>query len=146
MRRLLQQHFAQRGITTALLRGQTPVHRRQELVDAFQAGKVPVFLLSLKAAGVELNLTRAGHVVHYGRCWNPAVEEQATNRAYRIGQSQPIQVHRLIAEGTAEDRIAKTLAAKRELANSVLASGEAAFTELSNAELAELVALRETEH
>ncbi len=146
MGRLLERHLAQRGITTAFLHGQSPVRRRQEMVDAFQAGKVPVFLLSLKAAGVGLNLTRAGHVVHYDRWWNPAVEEQATDRAYRIGQTQPVQVHRLIAEGTVEDRIAETLAAKRKLADSVLASGEAAFTELSNAELAQLVALRKTEH
>ncbi|HEU5427571.1 MAG TPA: DEAD/DEAH box helicase [Actinocrinis sp.] len=142
MGRLLERHLAQRGIATAFLHGQSPVRRRQEMVDAFQAGTVPVFLLSLKAAGVGLNLTRAGHVVHYDRWWNPAVEDQATDRAYRIGQTQPVQVHRLIAEGTVEDRIAQTLIAKRELADSVLASGEAAFTELSNAELAELVALR----
>jgi superfamily II DNA or RNA helicase len=142
MGRLLERHLEQRGISTAFLHGQIPVHRRQQMVDAFQAGSVPVFLLSLKAAGVGLNLTRAGHVVHYDRWWNPAVEEQATDRAYRIGQTQPVQVHRLIAEGTVEDRIAETLAAKRDLADSVLASGEAAFTELSNAELAELVALR----
>jgi superfamily II DNA or RNA helicase len=142
MGRILEAHLAHRGVTTAFLHGQTPVHRRQEMVDAFQAGQVPVFLLSLKAAGVGLNLTRASHVVHYDRWWNPAVEEQATDRAYRIGQTQPVQVHRLITEGTVEDRIAQTLKVKRDLADSVLKSGEAAFTELSNAELAELVALR----
>ena len=142
MGRLLERHLEQRGIATAFLHGQTPVARRQELVDAFQAGRVPVFLLSLKAAGVGLNLTRAGHVVHYDRWWNPAVEEQATDRAYRIGQTQPVQVHRLIAEGTVEERIAEALAAKRELAHRVLASGETALTELSTAELAELVSLR----
>ncbi|MBS2966919.1 DEAD/DEAH box helicase, partial [Actinocrinis puniceicyclus] len=145
MGRLLQRHLERRGIGCAFLHGQIPVRRRQELVDAFQAGRVPVFLLSLKAAGVGLNLTRAGHVVHYDRWWNPAVEEQATDRAYRIGQTQPVQVHRLITEGTVEDRIAATLAVKRDLADSVLASGEAAFTELSNAQLAELVALRKAE-
>ena len=142
MGRLLERHLAGRGIATSFLHGQVPVRRREEMVDAFQAGQVPVFLLSLKAAGVGLNLTRAGHVVHYDRWWNPAVEEQATDRAYRIGQTQPVQVHRLITEGTVEERIAETLKAKRDLADRVLASGEAAFTELSNAELAELVALR----
>lgn len=142
MGRLLEGHLARRGIATAFLHGRIPVHRRQEMVDSFQAGEVPVFLLSLKAAGVGLNLTRAGHVVHYDRWWNPAVEEQATDRAYRIGQTQPVQVHRLVAEGTVEDRIAQTLKIKRDLADRVLASGEAALTELSNAELAELVALR----
>ncbi len=145
MGRLLEDHLAQRGIVTAFLHGQIPVRRRQEMVDSFQAGEVPVFLLSLKAAGVGLNLTRAGHVVHYDRWWNPAVEEQATDRAYRIGQTQPVQVHRLVTEGTIEDRIAQTLKIKRDLADRVLASGEAAFTELSNAELAELVALRSRE-
>ena len=78
----------------------------------FQDGEVPVFLLSLKAAGTGLNLTRADHVVHYDRWWNPAVEEQATDRAYRIGQTRPVQVHRLIAEGTIEDRIADMLRAQ----------------------------------
>ena len=142
MGRLLQDHLARRAIPAAFLHGQTSVRRRQEMIDAFQAGQVPVFLLSLKAAGVGLNLTRASHVFHYDRWWNPAVEDQATDRAYRIGQTQPVQVHRLITEGTVEDRIATTLAAKRELADRVLAAGEAAFTELSNAELAELVTLR----
>ncbi|MER6312518.1 DEAD/DEAH box helicase, partial [Streptomyces sp. NPDC001581] len=76
------------------------------------------------------------------RWWNPAVEEQATDRAYRIGQTQPVQVHRIIAEGTVEDRIARLLERKRALADSVLAGGEGALTELTDAELAELVALR----
>jgi len=99
-------------------------------------------LLSLKAAGTGLNLTRADHVVHYDRWWNPAVEDQATDRAYRIGQTKPVQVHRLIAEGTIEDRIATMLSAKRELAEAVLAGGESALTELSDAELSDLVELR----
>jgi SNF2 family DNA or RNA helicase len=101
-----------------------------------------VFLLSLKAAGTGLNLTRAGHVVHYDRWWNPAVEDQATDRAYRIGQTQAVQVHKLVAEGTVEERVAEMLRQKRELADAVLGSGEAAFSELSDGELAELVALR----
>ncbi|MFD3695387.1 DEAD/DEAH box helicase [Streptomyces sp. NPDC058646] len=142
MARILEKHLAARGIPSQLLHGGTPVARREELVDGFQAGRVPVFLLSLKAAGTGLNLTRAGHVVHYDRWWNPAVEEQATDRAYRIGQTQPVQVHRLIAEGTVEDRIARLLERKRALADAVLAGGEAALTELTDAELAELVALR----
>ncbi|MET3982823.1 DEAD/DEAH box helicase [Streptomyces sp. PvR034] len=142
MARILERHLAARGIPAQLLHGGTPVARREELVDRFQDGEVPVFLLSLKAAGTGLNLTRAGHVVHYDRWWNPAVEEQATDRAYRIGQTQPVQVHRIIAEGTVEDRIGQLLARKKALADSVLGAGEAAFTELSDAELATLVALR----
>jgi superfamily II DNA or RNA helicase len=142
MARLLERHLAERGIPTQLLHGGTPVPRREEMVDRFQAGEVRVFLLSLKAAGTGLNLTRADHVVHFDRWWNPAVEDQATDRAYRIGQTRPVQVHRLIAEGTIEDRIAGMLAAKRELAEAVLSGGEAALTELSDAELADLVQLR----
>lgn len=142
MARLLDRHLTGRGIATQLLHGGTPVARREEMVRRFQDGEAPVFLLSLKAAGTGLNLTRADHVIHYDRWWNPAVEDQATDRAYRIGQTRPVQVHRLIAEGTIEDRIATMLAAKRSLAEAVLASGEAAFTELTDAELAALVELR----
>uniref|UniRef100_A0AAU2JKE8 DEAD/DEAH box helicase n=1 Tax=Streptomyces sp. NBC_00049 TaxID=2903617 RepID=A0AAU2JKE8_9ACTN len=142
MARLIERHLSARGISHQLLHGGTPVPRREELVDRFQAGEVPVFLLSLKAAGTGLNLTRAGHVVHFDRWWNPAVEEQATDRAYRIGQTQPVQVHRIIAEGTVEDRIAEMLEAKRALADAVLGSGESALTELTDRELADLVSLR----
>lgn len=143
MARLLESHLSSRGIGTQLLHGGTPVPRREEMVDRFQSGEAPVFLLSLKAAGTGLNLTRAGHVIHYDRWWNPAVEEQATDRAYRIGQTQPVQVHRLITEGTVEDRIAELLAAKQALADAVLGEGgESALTELSDAELADLVSLR----
>ncbi|MCX5201921.1 DEAD/DEAH box helicase [Streptomyces sp. NBC_00237] len=142
MARLLSRHLAARAIPAQLLHGGTPVAQREEMVDRFQSGEVPVFLLSLKAAGTGLNLTRAAHVVHFDRWWNPAVEEQATDRAYRIGQTQPVQVHRLIAEGTVEDRIAELLASKRSLADAILGSGEAALTELTDRELADLVSLR----
>ncbi|SFC55222.1 DEAD/DEAH box helicase [Streptomyces aidingensis] len=142
MGRLLERHLRNRRITVRFLHGGTPVPRREEMVRLFQEGRVPVFLLSLRAAGTGLNLTRADHVIHYDRWWNPAVEEQATDRAYRIGQTRPVQVHRMIAEGTVEERIAELLAAKRGLADAVLASGERAFTELTNEELAALVELR----
>ncbi|MFF2963175.1 DEAD/DEAH box helicase [Streptomyces sp. NPDC057963] len=142
MARLLERHLAARGVRTQFLHGGTPVAEREAMVNRFQAGGAPVFLLSLKAAGTGLNLTRAGHVVHFDRWWNPAVEAQATDRAYRIGQTQPVQVHRLIAEGTVEDRIAAMLARKQGLADAVLGSGEAALTELTDAELADLVELR----
>ncbi|MEV7415040.1 SNF2-related protein [Streptomyces sp. NPDC089919] len=142
MARILSAHLTARGVPSQLLHGGTPVAAREELVDRFQSGEVPVFLLSLKAAGTGLNLTRAGHVIHYDRWWNPAVEEQATDRAYRIGQTQPVQVHRLIAEGTVEDRIALMLESKRALADAVLGGGESALTELTDAELADLVSLR----
>ncbi|MFF7639896.1 SNF2-related protein [Streptomyces canus] len=142
MARLIERHLAARGLPSQFLHGGTPVVRREAMVRSFQEGEVPVFLLSLKAAGTGLNLTRAEHVVHYDRWWNPAVEAQATDRAYRIGQTRPVQVHRLIAEGTVEDRIADMLRRKRELADAVLGSGEAALTELTDAELADLVELR----
>ncbi|MEU5193577.1 DEAD/DEAH box helicase [Streptomyces scabiei] len=142
MGRLIEDHLARRGIPVQFLHGATPVAQREEMVRRFQDGQAPVFLLSLKAAGTGLNLTRAGHVIHFDRWWNPAVEEQATDRAYRIGQTRPVQVHRLIAEGTVEDRIAELLETKRALADAVLGGGEAAFTELSDAELADFVQLR----
>jgi SNF2 family DNA or RNA helicase len=142
MARLLERHLRDRGTPAALLHGGTPVTKREELVQRFQDGEFPVFLLSLKAAGTGLNLTRADHVVHYDRWWNPAVEAQATDRAHRIGQTRAVQVHRLIAEGTVEDRIAALLEAKKELADAVLGSGEQALTELTNDELANLVELR----
>ena len=146
MARLLERHLEARGIATMTLHGGTPVARREEMVDLFQSGRVPVFLLSLKAAGTGLNLTRASHVIHYDRWWNPAVEEQATDRAYRIGQTQPVQVHRLLTEGTVEERVAELLDAKRQLAEAVLGgAGDAAFTELTDAELSDLVSLRRPE-
>ncbi len=145
MARLLDEHFSARGTPVQVLHGGTPIEQRERMVRWFQEsppGQAPVFVLSLKAAGTGLNLTRAGHVIHYDRWWNPAVEEQATDRAYRIGQTRPVQVHRLIAEGTVEDRIAAMLETKRELADAVLSSGEAALSELSDADLADLVTLR----
>jgi superfamily II DNA or RNA helicase len=142
MATLLQEHLDARGIRSLFLHGGVPVRRREEMVARFQAGEVPVFLLSLKAGGTGLTLTRATHVLHYDRWWNPAVEDQATDRAYRIGQDRPVQVHRLIAEGTLEDRIAALLETKRELADAVIGSGEGWIADLSDAELAELVSLR----
>ncbi len=142
MARLITAHLAGRAVPVDLLHGGTPVPERERMVDRFQSGATPVLVLSLKAAGTGLNLTRAGHVVHFDRWWNPAVEEQATDRAYRIGQTQPVQVHRLITEGTVEDRIAEMLESKRALADAILGSGESALTELTNRELSDLVSLR----
>ncbi|MCD4532950.1 DEAD/DEAH box helicase [Nocardioides sp. cx-169] len=142
MARLLETHLAKAGVPHQFLHGGTPVREREAMVRRFQAGDVPVFLLSLKAGGTGLNLTRADHVVHVDRWWNPAVEEQATDRAYRIGQTRPVQVHRMITQGTIEEKIAELLARKRSLADSVLGRGEAALTELGNDELRDLVTLR----
>ncbi|MDQ0773455.1 superfamily II DNA or RNA helicase [Streptomyces aurantiacus] len=142
MARLITSHLAARAVPVELLHGGTPVPEREHMVDRFQSGATPILILSLKAAGTGLNLTRAGHVIHFDRWWNPAVEEQATDRAYRIGQTQPVQVHRLITEGTVEDRIADMLAAKRALADAILGSGEASLTELTDRDLSDLVSLR----
>ncbi|MEV5932985.1 DEAD/DEAH box helicase [Streptomyces sp. NPDC052079] len=142
MARLITAHLAGRAVPVDLLHGGTPVPERERMVDRFQSGATPVLVLSLKAAGTGLNLTRAGHVVHFDRWWNPAVEEQATDRAYRIGQTQPVQVHRLVTEGTVEDRIAEMLQSKRALADAILGSGESALTELSDRDLSALVSLR----
>ena len=143
MARLLEGHLARAGVPHQLLHGGTPVREREAMVERFQAGAAPVFLLSLKAGGTGLNLTRADHVVHVDRWWNPAVEEQATDRAYRIGQTRPVQVHRMITQGTIEEKVAELLDRKRALADAVLGRGEAALTELSNDELRDLVTYRD---
>ncbi|HVA43906.1 MAG TPA: DEAD/DEAH box helicase [Acidimicrobiales bacterium] len=141
MGRIIEAHLHTRGIATRFLHGSVPARRREAMVEEFQAGLAPVFLLSLKAGGTGLNLTRATHVIHFDRWWNPAVEDQATDRAYRIGQDRPVQVHRLVTEGTVEDRVATLLSAKRALAEAVVGSGEGWLSEMSNDDLDELVSL-----
>ncbi|MFF9458618.1 DEAD/DEAH box helicase [Streptomyces flaveolus] len=143
MGRILEHHLRARGRSVRFLHGGTPPARRQHLVDAFQhdPDPAPVFILSVKAAGTGLTLTRAEHVIHYDRPWNPAVEDQATDRAHRIGQHRTVQVHHLITEGTVEDHINDLLARKRALTDAVLASGEGALTELDDTELTALVTL-----
>ncbi len=146
MARLLETHLSAAGVGHQFLHGGTPVRDRDAMVARFQAGPEsggpPVFLLSLKAGGTGLNLTRADHVIHVDRWWNPAVEEQATDRAYRIGQTRPVQVHRMMMRGSIEEKVAELLGRKRALADAVLGGGEAALTELSNDELRDLVMLR----
>ncbi|MEV4482083.1 DEAD/DEAH box helicase [Micromonospora coxensis] len=142
MARLLHRHLHERGVESLLLHGGLTPARRDDLVRRFDDGQAPVFLLSLRAAGTGLNLTRADHVMHFDRWWNPAVEDQATDRAYRIGQTRPVQVHRLITEGTVEDRIAALLAGKRDLAAAVLDAGAGGLAALDDAALADLVTLR----
>jgi SNF2 family DNA or RNA helicase len=139
MGRLIERHLAAQDIKTLFLHGRSV--DRDATVAAFQAGAAPVLLLSLKAGGVGLNLTRATHVVHYDRWWNPAVEDQASDRAYRIGQDRPVQIHRLVTEGTLEEKIAAMLTAKRALAETVIGAGEQWLSELDAAELADLVTL-----
>ena len=141
MGNLLMTRLAERGIGAQFLHGSLSLNRRSDMVDRFQDGQFPVFVVSLKAGGTGLNLTRATHVVHYDRWWNPAVENQASDRAWRIGQDRPVQIHRLISEGTIEDRIATVLAQKQALADAVVGGGEAWLTEMSDSDLAELVRL-----
>jgi hypothetical protein len=141
MGRLLERHLTEAGLRVGFLHGSLSLKRRQGLVDDFQAGGTDVLVLSLKAGGTGLNLTRATEVVHYDRWWNPAVEDQASDRAWRIGQDRPVQVHRLVCEGTVEDRVAALLADKRALADAVVGEGEGWVSELSDDALRSLVAL-----
>jgi len=126
------------------LHGSVPLRRRDEMVRNFQDGSGPdALVVSLRAGGVGLNLSAANRVFHYDRWWNPAVEDQATDRAHRIGQTRDVWVHRLVAIGTLEEHIGALLERKRELVTSVLAEGESFLTELSDDDLASLVALEE---
>ncbi|MFE3559482.1 SNF2-related protein [Streptomyces sp. NPDC059193] len=146
MGRILEHHLRARGRSVYFLHGATSPARRQDLVDAFQndPDPAPLFVLSVKAAGTGLNLTRAEHVIHYDRPWNPAVEDQATDRAHRIGQHRTVQVHHLITEGTVEDHISALLDRKRALTEAVLTSGESALAHLDDTELAALITLQGT--
>jgi SNF2 family DNA or RNA helicase len=114
------------------------------MIERFQGddGSPFIFILSLKAGGTGLNLTRANHVIHYDRWWNPAVENQATDRAFRIGQTRNVQVHKFICAGTLEERIDEMIERKKGIAEKVIGAGEAWLTELSTAELKNLFALR----
>jgi SNF2 family DNA or RNA helicase len=114
------------GISSRLLDGSTPQKERARLVDALQAGSVDVFLLSLKAGGAGLNLTAADYVVHLDPWWNPAVEDQATGRAHRIGQDKPVHAYRFVARGTIEEQMLALHADKRDLVDSVLEGADAA--------------------
>src|SRR4029453_1640026 len=119
------------------LSGETEVKRRMGLVEQFQReGGPPFFVLSLKAGGTGLNLTAASHVIHFDRWWNPAVEDQATDRAFRIGQKKNVLVHKFVCRGTVEEKIDALIASKQHMAREVLeAGGEAVLTEMSDAEL-----------
>lgn len=141
MGELLVRHLQERGHSIEMLHGGQTIGARQKLVDRFQAKELDVLVLSLKAGGTGLNLTAATNVVHYDRWWNPAVEDQATDRAYRIGQKQTVTVHRIITQGTIEDRVAELLRNKRQLADRVVGGGDGWIGELSNDELSDLVSL-----
>jgi non-specific serine/threonine protein kinase len=131
------------GRSGLVLTGETEVKKRKDLVRQFQEDEsVPFFVLSVKAGGAGLNLTAASHVIHFDRWWNPAVENQATDRAFRIGQNKNILVHKFICRGTVEDKIDQMIASKKELAGDLLGGGaDVLVTEMKDAELLHLVAL-----
>ncbi|MPY81064.1 MAG: ATP-dependent helicase [Actinophytocola sp.] len=142
---MLLPHLSARfGTDVAYLHGGTPKKRRDEMVQRFQSGEgPPIFLLSLKAGGTGLNLTAANHVIHLDRWWNPAVENQATDRAFRIGQQRNVQVRKFICTGTLEEKIDQMIEDKKALANLVISDGEGWLTELSTGELRKVFALSE---
>jgi SNF2 family DNA or RNA helicase len=145
MGHLLQRHLRETfGEEVLFLHGGTPQKQRDRMVQRFQEDPhaPPIFVLSLKAGGLGLNLMRANHVFHYDRWWNPAVENQATDRAYRIGQTRDVQVQKLMCVGTLEERIDMLIESKRALAESVVGTGEDWLTELSTDELRDLISLR----
>ena len=148
MGELLRQHLQEKlGVQADFLHGGIDLPRRQEMVDRFQNGgqEVPILLLSLRTGGVGINLTAANQVYHYDRWWNPAVEQQATDRAHRIGQTRRVQVYKFRVAGTIEEHVDNLIRSKTWLAEEVLGSGESWLTELSNERLFELLSLPQAE-
>ncbi|MDR2849556.1 MAG: DEAD/DEAH box helicase [Verrucomicrobiota bacterium] len=143
---LLQQRLCETfGREMPFLHGGVPRRERDRLVQSFQETTEPrAFILSLKAGGTGLNLTQASHVFHYDRWWNPAVEDQATDRAFRIGQTRNVMVHKFICGGTLEERIDALIEHKTALASEIVSSGETFLTELSDGELDQILRLSET--
>ena len=141
---LLQRHLHERfALSTPFLHGGVSKTGRDRMVDEFQTGSAsPLLLVSLKAGGTGLNLTAASRVVHYDRWWNPAVEDQATDRAWRIGQHRSVFVHKLVCQGTIEERVDAMINDKRALADAVVGTtGETWLSELSTDELRDLIVL-----
>ena len=135
---LVCEQLDQLGITYQYLDGSTPARVRKQSVDAFQAGEGEVFLISLKAGGTGLNLTAADYVIHLDPWWNPAVEDQASDRAHRIGQQRPVTIYRMVLAGTIEEKILELHATKRDLAESLL-EGTDRSGKLSSEELLKLI-------
>lgn len=142
LRRHLQETFGQEVL---FLHGTVPKKHRDSMIERFQGRSdgPQIFVLSLKAGGTGLNLMRANHVFHFDRWWNPAVENQATDRVFRIGQTKNVQVHKFLCVGTLEEKIDEMIERKKEIAEQVVGAGEAWLTELSTAELRKIFALRE---
>ena len=146
MGKLLQRHLRRRlAVEVLFLHGGVPASGRERMIARFQEegeGGPPIFVLSLKAGGFGLNLTRAHHVFHFDRWWNPAVEDQATDRAFRIGQTRAVAVHKFVCAGTIEETVDELIERKKELAGTVIQTGEGWLTEFSTDELKDLFALR----
>ena len=136
---LLEEDLNKEGIPCFKLTGATPKEQRVKLVREFNEGDTPVFLISLKAGGTGLNLTGADVVIHYDPWWNLAAQNQATDRAHRIGQQNQVTVYRLIVKDTIEEKILALQEAKRDLADSVLSGDSASITSLSSEELLALL-------
>lgn len=146
MGKMLKEHLqASFGCEVLFLHGGVPRKQRDRMIERFQEGKeyLPIFVLSLKAGGTGLNLTGANHVFHFDRWWNPAVENQATDRVFRIGQTKNVEVHKFICAGTLEEKIDEIIERKVQVAENVVGTGENWLTELSNEELKDIFALRE---
>jgi len=140
---MLKHHLQEKlGVEALFLHGGTTRKQRDEMIQRFQLGESPIFILSLKAGGFGLNLTAASHVFHFDRWWNPAVENQATDRAFRIGQKKNVFVHKFVCLGTLEEQIDGMIEQKKALAESVIGAGEAWLTELSNEALKDMITLR----
>jgi len=135
---LIRSFLDKEGINYRYLDGATPTRKRQEEVESFQAGDGDIFLISLKAGGAGLNLTAADYVIHMDPWWNPAVEDQASNRAHRIGQQHPVTIYRLITQNTIEQKIVRLHQEKRELADTLL-EGTDVSQKLSSEELMALL-------
>ena len=128
------------GIEVPFMNGSTPKNKRDEIIEDFQNGKFPILILSLKAGGTGLNLTAANHVIHYDRWWNPAVENQATDRAYRIGQTKFVHVHKMISTGTLEEKIDAMLE-KKQLLNEEIIQSDQWIADMSDEDLFEILKL-----
>ncbi|GGA12812.1 hypothetical protein CYANOKiyG1_26000 [Okeania sp. KiyG1] len=142
--KVLQPYLQEKlGREVSFLYGATRKNKREEMVDRFQQDPQgpPVMILSLKAGGTGLNLTRANHVFHFDRWWNPAVENQATDRVFRIGQTRNVQVHKFVCTGTLEEKIHDLIESKKELAEQVVGAGEQWLTELDTDQLRNLLIL-----
>ena len=136
---ILQTRFEEAGIAYYIITGSTSKERRLQLVKDFNQGDTPLFLISLKAGGVGLNLTGADVVIHYDPWWNQAVQNQATDRAHRIGQTKKVTVYKLIAKNTIEEKIEKLQQTKKDLADQIIGGDNTQLTGMSKEELLELL-------